>query len=126
MLNNFEMIVTGELQEDKLIVQGEKYKVKGSCNYTGTQQWRVVPATDSNAIISSLQIVGISESGEADSCKFLGRVVEYSKAGRILFKITRPGEKTLRITFIGGSPSIKPRAIIRSFSSPQLSTVANN
>ena len=126
MLNNFEMIVTGELQENKLIIQGEKYKVKGKGNYTGTQQWRVVPATDSNGIISSLQIVGTNESGDADSCKFLGRVVEYSKAGRILFKITRPGEKALRITLIGSSPSIKTRAIIRSVSSNQLPTVANN
>ncbi|AFZ11428.1 beta-lactamase domain protein [Crinalium epipsammum PCC 9333] len=72
----------------------------------------VVPATDSNGLISSLQIVGINESGDADSCKFLGRVVEYSKAGRILFKITRPGEKTLRITLIGGSPSIKPGQLL--------------
>ena len=66
--------------------------------------WHLLPSTDSTGVISSVKVVEIQpptaiEQLEQDQCQVVGRVVQISKRqNRILFKVTQPDEKTLKLT----------------------------
>lgn len=80
---------------------------------TASMLWRVIPSTDSTGLISSVRVVdsdsfwGTGEQ-QQDKCHLVGRVVERGKRQKqVLFKVTNPGEKTLKLTLLNADPRMK-------------------
>ncbi len=70
------------------------------------KRWQVIPSTDSTTLISNVSVVDSellckSNLSQQDQCQFTGRVVELGKRQQqVLFKVARPGEKTLKLTLL--------------------------
>lgn len=79
---------------------------------TASMLWHVIPSTDSTGLISTVSLVNC-ESSESDlkhqdKCYLVGRVVELGKRQRqVQFKVTRPGEKTLKLNLLNPDPRMK-------------------
>ncbi|MDP8964734.1 MAG: MBL fold metallo-hydrolase [Cyanobacteriota bacterium] len=74
--------------------------------------WRVIPTTDSTGVIQNLSVESYSigdNSGDAsERCLLLGRVVQLGKRGQFVqIKVSRPGEKTLKISLLSPDPRMK-------------------
>ncbi len=78
----------------------------------GLASWQLIPSTDSTGIIQNLSIESYStdetdvEHGE--ECLLIGRVVQLGKRGQFVqLKVSRPGEKTLKLGFRSPDPLMK-------------------
>jgi len=93
-----------------LLRQGKHWKINSSSKEwpTGVCQWSVVPATSSTGEIGTLEIIeAVQPSPGVEVCEIIGRVVQLGKKNRtVMFKIPRPGRKTLKLTLLGGSPNM--------------------
>ncbi len=71
---------------------------------SGERRWQVIPSTDSTGVIVSVEVVDSQsvtaiEPNAQVKCQVVGRVVQISKRqNRILLKVTRPDQKTLKLT----------------------------
>lgn len=71
----------------------------------GVASWQVIPSTDSTGILQNLSIESYStddtNGGTEDKCQLLGRVVQLGKKNQFVqLKISRPGKKTLKLSFL--------------------------
>jgi Cft2 family RNA processing exonuclease len=71
--------------------------------------WQVIPTTDSTGMIQSLKIERYSsQANGSEECQLLGRVVQLGKKGQFVqLKVTQPGVKTLKISFLSPDPRMK-------------------
>ncbi len=90
-----------------------KFRVKSSTDFpTGRALWQVIPSTDTSGILQSLSVENYvlddnSQEG-SEECRLRGRVVQLGKKGQFVqFKVSRPGEKTLKISFLSPDPRMK-------------------
>ena len=80
---------------------------------SGQRRWQVIPSTDSTGVIVSVEVVDSQSSTEIepleqDQWQVVGRVVQISKRqNRILLKVTRPDEKTLKLTMSHPDPRME-------------------
>ncbi|MGB5960633.1 MAG: MBL fold metallo-hydrolase [Coleofasciculaceae cyanobacterium] len=79
---------------------------------TGISLWQVVPTTDSTGIIQNLSVESYTEADNtqtfSETCQLIGRVVQLGKRGQIVqLKISRHGEKTLKISLLAPDPRMK-------------------
>ncbi len=80
---------------------------------SGQMLWHLLPSTDSTGVISSVKVVEIQSptaigSLHQEQCQVAGRVVQISKRqNRILFKVTQPDEKTLKLTLSHPDPRME-------------------
>ena len=80
---------------------------------TSSQLWQVVPSTDSTGLISSVSVVDsqalkATDPRHQDKCQIVGRVVQLGKRHQsVQFKVTRSGEKTLKLTLLNPDPQMK-------------------
>ena len=80
---------------------------------SGEMMWDLIPSTDSTGVISSVKVVKFQSpraigAGTADQCQVVGRVVQISKRQNlILLKVTRPDEKTLKLTMSHPDPRME-------------------
>lgn len=80
----------------------------------GLSLWQVIPTTDSVGIIQNFSVESATpvETPEhetiRESCQLLGRVVQLGKRNQcVQFKVSRPGEKTLKISLLSPDPRMK-------------------
>ncbi len=78
----------------------------------GTALWTVVPTTDTSGILHNLTVEGYSLDNNSEElgekCLLAGRVIQLGKRGQFVqLKINRPGEKTLKISFLSPDPRMK-------------------
>ncbi|HEY9596587.1 MAG TPA: MBL fold metallo-hydrolase, partial [Cyanophyceae cyanobacterium] len=71
----------------------------------GVASWQVIPSTDSTGILQNLSVESYSTddtNGQVeDECQLLGRVVQLGKKSQFVqLKISRPGKKTLKLSFL--------------------------
>ena len=90
-----------------------KFRVKSSTDFpTGRALWQVIPSTDTSGILQSLSVENYvlddnSQEG-SEECRLRGRVIQLGKKGQFVqFKVSRPGEKTLKISFLSPDPRMK-------------------
>lgn len=90
-----------------------KFRVKSSTDFPiGRALWQVIPSTDTSGIVQSLSVENYvlddnSQEG-SEECRLRGRVVQLGKKGQFVqFKVSRPGEKTLKISFLSPDPRMK-------------------
>ncbi len=74
--------------------------------------WLVIPTTDTSGILQTLSVERYATDdtrGEvSEECRARGRVVQLGKRGQFVqLKIPRPGEKTLKISFLSPDPRMK-------------------
>jgi Cft2 family RNA processing exonuclease len=79
---------------------------------TGISLWQVIPTTDSTGIIQNLSVESYTQADNSqalsETCQMVGRVVQLGKRGQIVqLKISRPGEKTLKISLLAPDPDMK-------------------
>ncbi len=80
---------------------------------TAIRLWQVIPSTDSKGLITNVCIVDSKplsgpDQQQQDNCQIVGRVVQLGKRYQFVqFKVTRPGEKTLKLTCINRDSRIK-------------------
>lgn len=78
----------------------------------GMASWQVIPTTDSTGILQNLSVESYStddtNGGIQDECQVLGRVVQLGKKNQFVqLKISRPGKKTLKISFLSPDSRMK-------------------
>src|SRR5918997_2707656 len=69
----------------------------------GIASWQVIPTTDSagnlQSLIAESYVLDDTSRELSEKCLLAGRVVQLGKRGQFVqFKISRPGEKTLKIS----------------------------
>ena len=70
------------------------------------RRWQAIPTTDSSGVIVSVEVIDFQSSTaieqlDQDQCQLVGRVIQLSKRqNRVLFKVTRSGSKTLKLTLL--------------------------
>lgn len=74
--------------------------------------WRVIPTTDSTGVIQTLSVESFSipdnNQEVSEQCLLAGRVVQVGRRSQFAqFKITRTGEKTLKISCLSAHPLMK-------------------
>ncbi len=73
--------------------------------------WQVIPTTDSGGVIQSLNVVASPAENSKDlteQCLLVGRVVQLGRRAQFTqLKISRPGAKTLKISFLSPDPQMK-------------------
>lgn len=79
---------------------------------TGINLWQVIPTIDSAGVIQNLSVESYSQvdnsQAVSETCQMIGRVVQVGKRGQIIqLKVTRPGEKTLKISLLAPDPRMK-------------------
>lgn len=124
----FYMTLTGQIEREPDCVyltcmDSTRFRVVGQANCDnldqGVRQWSVVPSINSDGLIASVQIMGIEGDshqtaggcggiGLYDSCELMGRVLQLGKRNAsVLLKVSRAGEKTLRLTLLNPPPQMK-------------------
>lgn len=77
------------------------------------KKWLAIPSIDSTSLISNVRVLNgewldESELQQQDLCQFSGRVVELGKRqDKVLFKVARPEEKTLKLTLLNPDPRMR-------------------
>ncbi|CAA9270267.1 beta-lactamase domain protein [uncultured Coleofasciculus sp.] len=74
--------------------------------------WQVVPTTDSSGVIQTLSVVASTPAENSqdltEQCLLIGRVVQLGRRAQFAqLKISRPGEKILKISFLSPDPQMK-------------------
>ena len=74
--------------------------------------WQVVPTTDSAGVIQTLSVVASTPAENSqdltEQCLLVGRVVQLGRRAQFAqLKISRPGEKILKISFLSPDPQMK-------------------
>ncbi|MGH2412739.1 MAG: hypothetical protein ACRDEA_03390 [Microcystaceae cyanobacterium] len=71
------------------------------------KSWQVLPNTSNEGIIASIDVERASECSE-ESCNLIGRVVVLGKRGKFVqIKVSRTGQKTLKISLSGADKEMK-------------------
>lgn len=81
--------------------EGTKFKVKQSPQeiLTSEKSWQIIPNTNVDGTIASINIESPSDELEETNCTLVGRVLIIGKKGAFVqMKISRPPLKTLRIS----------------------------
>jgi len=78
----------------------------------GIASWQVIPTTDSagnlQSLIAESYVLDDTSRDLSEKCLLAGRVVQLGKRGQFVqFKISRPGEKTLKISVLSPDPRMK-------------------
>ena len=91
-----------------------KFRIKesGLETHEGVASWLAIPTTDTSGIVQTVSVERCETddaSGEvSEQCRARGRVVQLGKRGQFVqLKIPRPGEKTLKISFLFPDPRMK-------------------
>jgi len=79
---------------------------------TDISLWQVIPTTDSTGVIQNLSVESYTQADNtqalSETCQMIGRVVQVGKRGQIVqLKVSRPGEKTLKISLLAPDPRMK-------------------
>ena len=101
-------ILTSEGLQELVCSDGTCLRVVPQLQYycSGQRRWQVIPTTDSTGVIVNVEVVDSRSSTaleplDQDQCQLVGRVIQLSKRqNRVLFKVTRPGAKTLKLTLL--------------------------
>lgn len=120
--NPFYMTLTGRLERVEItnslfLVCSDRVQFTVSGEFKNQQdfdrsiqQWEVVPNITSNGLIATIQVMGKAQNDNflPDRCELIGRVVQLGKRNSsVLFKVSRPPQKTLRLTFMSPLPEMK-------------------
>ncbi|NET66076.1 MAG: MBL fold metallo-hydrolase [Moorea sp. SIO1G6] len=116
MTNTIQCTLTGNIesvaQVNYLLSQdGLRFKIKTLPTDeipTGIHSWQVAPNTSSDGVIGSLYLEAMTETVQEEQWLIAGRVVQLGKRGQFVqLKVSRPGQKTLKISVLGSSKHMK-------------------
>ncbi|MBW4576279.1 MAG: MBL fold metallo-hydrolase [Aphanothece sp. CMT-3BRIN-NPC111] len=111
----FKCLLNGQIERvdnaTYLVGQSGRWRItsKGHFWPEGIWQWSVVPTTSSTGEIGTVEIISaVQPQPGKEFCTLVGRVVQLGKKnGTVLLKITRSGQKILKITLLGAVPQMK-------------------
>lgn len=115
----FQLTLRGHLESEDSVnylvcPDNTKFRLKESPVETpeGIASWLVIPTTDTSGLLQTMSVERYQTdeaSGEvSEECCARGRVVQLGKRGQFVqLKIPRPGEKTLKISFLSPDPRMK-------------------
>jgi Cft2 family RNA processing exonuclease len=118
-LNSFQFTLKGHIElvdeVSYLVCQDNtRFRLKEFPNDspTGLATWQVIPSTDTSGILTNLSVesyfIGEPLGKDYEECFALGRVIQLGKRGQFVqLKVTRPGKKTLKISFLSPDPRMK-------------------
>ena len=115
----FQFTLRGHIESEDSVIylvcpDNTRFRLKESGLETleGIASWLVIPTTDTSGILQTLSVERYETddaSGKvSEECRARGRVVQLGKRGQFVqLKIPRPGEKTLKISFLFPDPRMK-------------------